>query len=189
MTTGFIVLDRKILDWRYQDSPTAFAIWIHILLMANWKDGYFLGEMIPRGSLATSYAHLADDIGVDPKTLRKWLDRFESAGMIERKSTNRFTIIKVLNYSTFQGLPVEGYPQRTPERIPQQTPQRVPHNRTKKQEEQSNNIPPLYPPKGGRDIPETSGRSPDRHSGLVQKATERRDPGGGSSLPGAHRRV
>lgn len=148
MTTGFIVLDRKILDWRYHDSPTAFAIWIHILLMANWKDGYFLGEMIPRGSLATSYAHLADDIGVDPKTLRKWLDRFESAGMIERKSTNRFTIIKVLNYSTFQDLPVEGYPQRTPERIPQQTPQRVPHNRTKKQEEQSNNIPPYIPPKG-----------------------------------------
>ena len=148
MNSGFIVLDRKILEWRYQDSPTAFAIWIHILLMANWKDGYFLGEMIPRGSLATSYAHLAADIGVDPKTLRKWLDRFESAGMIERKSTNRFTIIKVLNYSTFQDLPVEGYPQRIPERIPQQTPQRVPYNRTKKQEEQSNNIPPYIPPKG-----------------------------------------
>lgn len=148
MTTGFIVLDRKILDWRYQDSPTAFAIWIHILLMANWKDGYFLGEMIPRGSLATSYAHLAAEVGIDPSTLRKWLDRFESAGMIERKSTNRYTIIKVLNYSTFQDLPVEGYPQRTPERIPQQTPQRVPHNRTKKQEEQSNNIPPYIPPKG-----------------------------------------
>ena len=148
MTGGFIVLDRKILDWRYQDTPTAFAIWIHILLMANWKDGYFRGEMIPRGSLATSYAHLSADIGVDPKTLRKWLDRFEEAGMIERKSTNRFTIIKVLNYSIFQDLPVEGYPQRTPERIPQQTPQRTPHNRTKKQEEQSNNISPLTPQGG-----------------------------------------
>ena len=148
MTGGFIILDRKLLEWRYQDSPTAFATWIHILLMANWKDGYFLGEMIPRGSLATSYAHLAAEVGVDPSTLRTWLDRFEKAGMIERKSTNRYTIIKVLNYSTFQDLPVEGYPQRTPQRTPQQTPQRTPYNRTKKQEEQSNNISPLTPQGG-----------------------------------------
>lgn len=149
MNNGFIILDRKLLEWRYQDSPTAFAIWIHILLMANWKDGYFLGEMIPRGSLATSYAHLAAEVGVDPSTLRTWLDRFEKAGMIERKSTNRYTIIKVLNYSTFQDIPVEGYPQRTPQqtpqRVPQQTPQRTPYNRTKKQEEQSNNTSPLTP--------------------------------------------
>ena len=145
MNNGFIILDRKLLEWRYQDSPTAFAIWIHILLMANWKDGYFLGEMIPRGSLATSYAHLAAEVGVDPSTLRTWLDRFEKAGMIERKSTNRYTIIKVLNYSTFQDLPVEGYPQRTPQQIPQRVPQQTPHNRTKKQEEQSNNNSPLTP--------------------------------------------
>ena len=159
MTGGFIILDRKLLEWRYQDSPTAFAIWIHILLMANWKDGYFLGEMIPRGSLATSYAHLAAEVGVDPSTLRTWLDRFEKAGMIERKSTNRYTIIKVLNYSTFQDLPVEGYPQRTPERIPQQNPQRTPYNRTKKQEEQSNNISPLTPQGGPK---KRGSRSPVR---------------------------
>lgn len=159
--SGFIVLDRKLLDWQYHDIPTAFSIWIHILMMANWKDGFFLGETIPRGSLATSYAHLAAEVGIDPKTLRIWLDRFEKAGMIERKSSNRFTIIKVLNYSTFQDITEEGTPQRIPqqipERIPQQTPQQMPHNRTKKQEEQRNNIPPYAPPKGERKRRERSG--------------------------------
>ena len=160
---GFIILDRKLLEWRYADRPTAFSIWVHILMEANWKDGYFLGDEIPRGSLATSYGHLAKEVGVDPSTLRTWLDRFEKAGMIERKSTNRYTIIKVLNYSTFQDLPVEGSPQRTPERIPQQTPQRTPqrtpHNRTKKQEEQRNNISPLTPQGGPK---KRGSRSPVR---------------------------
>ena len=156
MKNGFIVLDRKILDWKYHDLPAAFSLWIHILMEANWKDGFFLGEPIPRGSLAISYRRLADEVGVDIKTVRKYLQRFAEDGMIEIESTQRFTRIKVLNYSAYQDLrddtrPTPNptvIPTPSPTQTPTQTPTRSPYNITKKQEEQSNNIPPYIPPRG-----------------------------------------
>lgn len=152
MNSGFIILDRKLLEWKYHDLPAAFSLWIHILMKANWKDGYFLGEAIPRGSFATSNRRLADDVGIDVKTLRKYLDRFEEDGMIEVHPGNRFTRIKVLNYSTYQDIKEETAPTVNGTQSLTQTGTRTPYNRTKKQEEQSNNIPPISP-KGGREYP------------------------------------
>lgn len=106
---GFIVIDRKLLEWKYAQFPYAMALWIHILLKANWRDGWFMGVAIPRGSFATSMQNLADATGMEVHTVRKWLKRFESDGQIELKSTNRFTVIKVLNYSTYQDIPDEWY--------------------------------------------------------------------------------
>ena len=144
---GFIVIDRKLLEWKYAQFPYAVALWIHILLKANWKDGYFLGELIPRGSFATSMQNLAAETGMDVHTVRKWLKRFEKDNQIELKSTNRFTIIKVLNYSTYQNIPDEGYSKQDSEPNSKQSSKRDSNNLTKKQ---SNNIPPLYSPRGKR---------------------------------------
>lgn len=102
--TGFIAIHRQMLEWKYYYSETAVKLWIHILLKANWKDGYFLGVPIPKGSFATSIATLEKETGISHNTIRKWLKRFESDGQIEVKSTNRFTTIKVANYAMFQDI-------------------------------------------------------------------------------------
>ena len=100
---GFIVVQRKLANWKYHDFPEAMTLWIHILLMANWKDGYFRGQRVERGSFITSYKRLMDDTGIkSDNTIRKWLKRFEDEGMIERKSTNEFTLISVVKYAKYQ---------------------------------------------------------------------------------------
>lgn len=103
MKQGFIKIDRQILEWRYHDCYYAFTIWMHILLLANWTDGYFKGNPIKRGELVTSINNLMLVTGIkSDNTIRKWLKVFESEDMISLKSTNKYTHINIVNYDKFQ---------------------------------------------------------------------------------------
>ena len=103
MKQGFIKIDRQILEWRYHDCYYAFTIWMHILLLANWTDGYFKGNPIKRGELVTSINNLMLVTGIkSDNTIRKWLKVFESQDMITLKSTNKYTHINIVNYDKFQ---------------------------------------------------------------------------------------
>ena len=136
---NFIKLNRQLLEWRYWYSETAVKLWILILMKANWKDGWFMGELIPRGSLATSMANLAFEAGCSESTARRWLGRFEEDGQITRRVTNRFTQINVINYSFYQDVPDEGgerVTERMTERVTDQmTEQMTPNRRSKEREE------------------------------------------------------
>ena len=105
---GFVKLFRKLVDWKYAQFPNAVALWVHILIRANWKDGYFMGVPIPRGSFATSLQRLAGETGMNVSTVRRWLKKFEDDKQIERIVTQRCTIIKVSNYRDYQDISEEG---------------------------------------------------------------------------------
>lgn len=136
---NYIKLNRQLLDWRYWYSETAVKLWILILLKTNWKDGWFMGEQIPRGSLATSIASLAEECGKSPTTIKKWLGRFEEDGQITRRATNRYTQITIVNYGFFQDLPEKGDQQgdqQTDQRSDYQGDQQGDHNRRRKEREE-----------------------------------------------------
>lgn len=107
--TGFIVLNRKLLNWEWHKQTSMVSIWIHILLKANWKEGKFEGKTIPRGSLVTSYRALADETGNTVNTVRKCIKRLSETGEIEVNSNTRYSIIKVVNYAAFQGYDDKSY--------------------------------------------------------------------------------
>lgn len=103
MKQGFIKIDRQILEWRYHDCYYAFTIWMHVLLLANWTDGYFKGRKVKRGELITSINNLMLVTGIkSDNTIRKWLKIFENEKMITLKSTNKYTHISIVNYDKFQ---------------------------------------------------------------------------------------
>ena len=128
MHNGFIVIDRKMLEWKYHDNPLAFALWIHVLLKANWKDGWFHGRLVERGSFITSVGALAKETGIHTNTVRKYLKQFEKDEQILLNPTNKFTLITVINYAKYQDLPDDLVQQDV-----QQDVQQLVHNRTKKQ--------------------------------------------------------
>ena len=127
MPNGFISIDRRLLEWKYNDKPSAFALWVRLLLMANWKDGYFHGELIPRGSLATSIEALSMSSGLSPSTVKRCLKLFEEDGQITRKTTNRYTIINIVKYSEYQDA------EYLNQQMNQQVNQQMNHNRINKQ--------------------------------------------------------
>ena len=107
LSKGFIVLSRCFDDYKYWQSPIAISLWVKILLKANWKDGWFMGVKIPRGSFATSIKNLSEEIGVSHNTITKWLKIFEKEKQISLKSTNKFTVISVVNYALFQDFEID----------------------------------------------------------------------------------
>ena len=110
---NYIKISRQMVEWRFWYSEIAVKLWIILLLKANWRDGWFMGTKIPRGSLATSMRNLAEECGVSEKTIKKWLNRFEEDGQIVRSGTNRYTLITLINYGFYQDVPEEWYQQST----------------------------------------------------------------------------
>lgn len=152
MTTGFVTVSRSVTDLRWWNNNTARGLLLYMIMRANWKTGYTSdGDVVPIGSFATSIRRMAADSEVSETTIKKWLDRFEEDGIITRNSTHRMTIIKVLVYSTFQGL--EKSQGNTVNASVSNTvsDQLTDHNR-KKEIKEIKNIPPISP-KGGREYP------------------------------------
>lgn len=136
---GFIVLDRRITEWQWWGVANAEMIWLHILTNANWKDGYWQGMPVPRGSFITSVGKLANECNVSSNTIKHWLSLFEDAGQIIRRSTNRYTHIFVVNYAKYQNCFTDADHQ-TDHQTDQQTDYQTAHNRTKKQRNKETNI-------------------------------------------------
>ena len=100
--TGFICLYRQITQWEWYKNPNTFRLFIHLLLMANYADGRFEGEIIKRGEYVTSLPSLADQTSLTIQQARTALDHLKSTGEITDRKTNRYRVITIVNYDRYQ---------------------------------------------------------------------------------------
>lgn len=104
---GFIIINRKMLEWEwYQDTNTK-TLFFHCLLKANWKDGKFQGLVIPRGSFVTSLTKLSEELSTDKqvftiRNVRTAIKHLEMTGEITNKSYSKFRVITINNYDKYQ---------------------------------------------------------------------------------------
>ena len=105
--------------------------------------------IIERGQLVTSYESLHNKTGLSIRTLRTCLSRLEETGEIVRDATNRFSIITISNYESYQGESFESDKQTTnkeqasdqPER-PKKTKEEIKADTDKRMKEFSNSLVP-----------------------------------------------
>lgn len=100
--TTYIKLDRNIINWRWFKTPKILSVFIWLIIKANIKEGCFQKDIIPRGSLVTSNAHIADGCGITVANARVALANLEMTGEISRESRNHYQIIKINNYEMYQ---------------------------------------------------------------------------------------
>ena len=98
----YIFLNRKLLDWGWYKDINTKTVFIHCLLKANWKNGIFQGEQIPRGSFVTSNEKLAKETGLSVSKVRTAIKHLELTGEIASKGTSKFTVITVKKYDLYQ---------------------------------------------------------------------------------------
>ena len=102
MCEGFITLQRRLLNWEWVDDPNTLAVWIHILLSANWQDNKWHGMTIPRGTALLSYNKLAMQAGMSVRNVRTAIEHLKSTGEITYEATRYGLLINVINYSKYQ---------------------------------------------------------------------------------------
>jgi len=102
MDDGWIKMFRSFLDWEWYGDTNMVRLFLHLLLKANYEDKRWCGKVIRRGQLVTSLASLSGQTGLTYRRLRTCLERLEQTNEIERKTTNKFTIITVCKYCDYQ---------------------------------------------------------------------------------------
>lgn len=103
MEEGFIKLFRKFMNWGWYSNPNVKAIFIDLLLSANWHESFLENEKIPVGSVAFSLQNLAIRNGLTVQQTRTCLKKLEKTNEIVLKSTNKFTVANIVKFNNYQG--------------------------------------------------------------------------------------
>lgn len=101
---GHIKLDRKILNWEwYQDANTC-RLFIHLLLIANHKEGKWQGQNVGRGQSITGLKSLKKATGLTIQQIRTSISKLKITGEITIKTTNKNSTITICKYDTYQSV-------------------------------------------------------------------------------------
>lgn len=100
--SGYIKIDRKLLEWEWYKNEHTKTLFLHCLLKANWKDGRFEGKVVPRGSFVTSRKNIAQETCLSEQQVRTAINHLILTNEITVKSSSKHTIITVNNYSLYQ---------------------------------------------------------------------------------------
>ena len=85
----------------YQDSVVK-DLFLHFLLTASFKDFVWMGQKMKAGQLITGRKKLAEDLGFTEQQIRTAIEKLKSTGEITTKTTNKYTVITVVNWANFQ---------------------------------------------------------------------------------------
>ncbi|HDA9086390.1 TPA: DnaD domain-containing protein [Staphylococcus aureus] len=107
--TGWISIDRSIQNhWLFKEKRTfsKFEAWIYLLMEANHSKAKVpIGNQIvtvERGQRLTSILTLSDLFNWSRFKVKTFLDLLESDGMLEVKTTSKYTPITIVNYDFYQ---------------------------------------------------------------------------------------
>ena len=100
---GWIKLYRKFSEWEWFNISEMVHLFIFLLLNANHEDKEWRGILIKRGQILTGLNSLNQHTKISYQTLRTCLRRLEETKEINTQVTNKYRIITICNYESYQG--------------------------------------------------------------------------------------
>src|SRR3990167_2109320 len=113
---GYIALDRNSFRALLKSFPkrlrcSVSAIWTEMLMRANWERGENSDGrdtvMLERGQLVLGRDELSALLGASPRTIRTVLSWFQKRSELTIKTTNRGSILTIVNYDLYTCLKKE----------------------------------------------------------------------------------
>lgn len=103
--SDYIKLSRKILEWGWYKDEHTKSLFLHCLLMANWKEGEFKGVTIKRGQFVTSIPKLEVELELTSNEVRTAIKHLKSTGEITVRTYPKFSVFTVVKYDLYQCKP------------------------------------------------------------------------------------
>lgn len=100
--SDYIKLYRSLLDWEWYKNINTKVLFIHMILKANWKEGRFEGQVIPRGSFVSSLAKLSEETDLTIREVRTAISHLEKSGEVTSKRHSKYSVFTIKNYDCFQ---------------------------------------------------------------------------------------
>ena len=108
MNNGFIVIWRKFKDTSFYKDSYAVHLALHLLMEVNHETKKFVFNgreiEIQRGECICGRKSLAYETGINTSTIWRRLHLLQSIGFLNIKANNKFSIITILNYNTYQNI-------------------------------------------------------------------------------------
>lgn len=98
----YIKLNRKILEWGWYRDEHTKSLFLHCLLMANWKEGEFKGITIKRGQFVTSIPKLEVELELTSNEIRTAIKHLKSTGEITVRTYSKFSVFTIVKYDLYQ---------------------------------------------------------------------------------------
>lgn len=99
---GYIRLWRKTLDSMVHSDAVVLAVWVSLLLRANWKTSWFRGVKLDPGQVVVSQETLAKELGLGRQKVRRALGVLEKSGNINQRTNQRVSVVTICNWSRYQ---------------------------------------------------------------------------------------
>lgn len=100
--SGFIKLHRSMTEWEWFNDIPTYILFTKLLFLVNWKDKKWRGQIVKRGEVITSIINLSKLTNLTIKQVRRALKNLQITGEIEVETTNKYSKIKIVNYSKYQ---------------------------------------------------------------------------------------
>ena len=102
MQNGWVKVYRDFTRWEWYSDIKIARVFFHLLLTVNHKAARWKGIDIQPGQRVVSRENLAIETGLGIQQVRTALNRLKSTGEITIETTNRFTVISLVNWQKYQ---------------------------------------------------------------------------------------
>lgn len=172
MSESWVKIYRRFQEWEWYGKSEMVHLFLHLLLNANVKDRKWQGLEIKRGQLITGRNRLVAETGISERVIRTCLQKLQETGEIIVEASNRFSLITICNYDSYQDINSESVQQtsnQSPTTDPQPSTPKEDNIDSSGEESNSTNITRTKKPKKTKDevLAETKKRMADFYNSLV----------------------
>jgi len=100
--SGWIKIHRDILSWEWYDDINTKTLFFHLILLANYEDKKWRGKKLLKGTIVTGYSKLGKELKLSTQQIRTALEKLKLTGEVTSETSNRGTIIQLINYKRYQ---------------------------------------------------------------------------------------
>lgn len=100
--SGRVKLHRSLLEWEWYHDINVCRVFIHLLLTANFEEKKFKEQILPPGTILTTWPELCEATGLSVQQARTAINKLKSTGNLTVRTTNKYSLVTIENYNKYQ---------------------------------------------------------------------------------------